>query len=107
MKAPKHPAAFNKVRLPLAVMISLSCAQLALAQSEKVQPLEEILITGSLLENRSDQFSFPVKVMAAEEISAQGTPNLGDVLRNSTFNFGVESVGNILGAEQQTASLQQ
>ena len=49
----------------------------------------------------SFDMSSPIDVMDEVSLAEQGTPNLGEVLRNSTYNYGVESVGNILAANPQ------
>jgi len=69
--------------------------------------IEEVVVTGSLIKRDSFDMSSPVDIMDETKLAEQGTPNLGDVLRNSTYNSGVESVGNILAANPQTAGLQQ
>lgn len=71
------------------------------------QELEEVVVTGSLIKRDSFDMSSPIDVMDEFEIAEQSTPNLGDILRNTTYNFGVESVGNILAANPQTAGNQQ
>lgn len=75
--------------------------------AEQQNIIEEVVVTGSLIKRDSFDLSSPVDVMDETELAEQGTPNLGDVLRNSTYNFGVESVGNILAANPQTAGLQE
>jgi outer membrane receptor protein involved in Fe transport len=70
------------------------------------EEIEEVVVTGSLIKRDSFDMSTPLDVMDEQELAEQGTPNLGDVLRNSTYNFGVESVGNILAANPQTAGFQ-
>lgn len=69
--------------------------------------LEEVVVTGSLIKRDSFDMSSPLDVMDEFEIAEQSTPNLGDILRNTTYNFGVESVGNILAANPQTPGNQQ
>ncbi len=76
----------------------------AFAQSADI---EEVVVTGSLIKRDSFDMSSPLDVMDEFEIAEQSTPNLGDILRNSTYNFGVESVGNILAANPQTPGVQQ
>jgi iron complex outermembrane receptor protein len=63
--------------------------------------IEEIVVTGSLIRRDSFDMSSPIDVMDEVALQEQGTPNLGEVLRNSTYNYGVESVGNILAANPQ------
>ncbi|MDZ7685980.1 MAG: TonB-dependent receptor [Gammaproteobacteria bacterium] len=77
------------------------------AHSEETTQLEEVVVTGSLIKRDSFDMSSPIDVMDEFEIAEQSTPNLGDILRNTTYNFGVESVGNILAANPQTPGNQQ
>jgi outer membrane receptor protein involved in Fe transport len=63
--------------------------------------IEEIVVTGSLIRRDSFDMTSPIDVMDEVTLQEQGTPNLGEVLRNSTYNQGVESVGNILAANPQ------
>ncbi|XOV88958.1 MAG: TonB-dependent receptor plug domain-containing protein [Pseudomonadota bacterium] len=70
------------------------------------QEIEEVVVTGSLIKRDSFDMSTPLDVMDEQELAEQGTPNLGEVLRNSTYNYGVESVGNILAANPQTPGFQ-
>jgi iron complex outermembrane receptor protein len=63
--------------------------------------IEEVIVTGSYIKRDSFDRSSPVEVMNEAKLVEQGTPNLGEVLRNSTYNQGVESVGNILSANPQ------
>jgi len=63
--------------------------------------IEEIVVTGSLIRRDSFDMSSPIDVMDEVSIQEQGSPNLGEILRNSTYNQGVESVGNILAANPQ------
>ncbi len=74
------------------------------AQEEAV---EEIIVTGSLIKKESFDTSSPIEVMNSAEIAEQGTPSIGEIIRNSTFNYGVESVSNILGANPQLGSFTQ
>jgi len=99
----KPQARRHALRTAIAIAIASTLSLPAVAEDE----LEEVVVTGSYIKRDSFDMSSPVDVMDEYEISEQGTPNLGDVLRNSTYNFGVESVGNILGANPQTAGLQQ
>jgi iron complex outermembrane receptor protein len=99
-------ALHNNLRAAIAIaMASTIPLSLPVIAAEEI---EEIVVTGSYIK-RKDSFdmSSPVDVMSETQLAEQGTPNLGDVLRNTTYNFGVESVGNILAANPQTAGLQQ
>ena len=70
------------------------------------EEIEEVVVTGSYIKRDSFDLSSPVEVMNEAKLVEQGTPNLGEVLRNSTYNQGVESVGNILSANAQGAGEQ-
>jgi len=102
----------RRTRLSIAVAavtaFGLSAAgPVATAEEAAEETIEEIVVTGSFIRRDSFDSSTPVDVLDEVELAEQGTPNLGDVLRNTTYNFGVESVGNILAANPQTAGLQQ
>ena len=68
--------------------------------------IEEVVVTGSFIRRDTINVTTPVQVMTEEDLLEQGTPNLGEVLRNSTFNYGVQSVSNILSAQAQSAGTQ-
>jgi iron complex outermembrane receptor protein len=65
------------------------------------QSVEEVIVTGSYIRRDNFETASPIHVMDARTIEQQGTPVLGEILRNSTFNYGVESVTNILAANPQ------
>ncbi|MBL6754552.1 MAG: hypothetical protein ISP89_09750, partial [Pseudomonadales bacterium] len=90
-------------RKMLSAAISLSLLPFAGAISAQERSIEEVEVTGSFLRRDTINVSTPVQVMNEEQLLEQGTPNLGEVLRNSTFNYGVESVSNILSAAAQSA----
>lgn len=93
-------------RKMLSAAISLSLLPFAGAISAQERSIEEVVVTGSFLRRDTINVSTPVQVMNEEQLLEQGTPNLGEVLRNSTFNYGVESVSNILSAAAQSAGTQ-
>ncbi len=66
------------------------------------QALEEITVTGSFIK-RKDSFdtATPVDVVDQIDIARSGTPNVGDIVRNQTFNYGVDAVSNIIGTTGQ------
>jgi iron complex outermembrane receptor protein len=81
-------------------LLVLGGAQTAAAQQEP--EIEEVIVTGSFI-RRQDNFDTvsPVDTITAANIAEQGTPNIGEIIRNTTFNYGVASVTNILGATAQ------
>ena len=68
--------------------------------------IEEVVVTGSFITRDTFNTTTPVQVMDEAQLLEQGTPNLGEVLRNSTFNYGVQSVSNILTAAAGSAGTQ-
>ncbi|MDT8427569.1 MAG: TonB-dependent receptor [Pseudomonadales bacterium] len=81
-------------------MLALGGSQLALAQAEP--EIQEVVVTGSFI-RRQDNFDTvsPVDTIDAQNIAEQGSPNIGEIIRNTTFNYGVASVTNILGSTAQ------
>lgn len=74
----------------------------AAVMAQQDDRIEEVVVTGSLI-GRTDNFDTvsPVDTIDSDSISEQGTPNIGEVIRNTTFNYGVASVTNILAATAQ------
>jgi iron complex outermembrane recepter protein len=64
--------------------------------------IEEIVVTGSYI-RRQDSFDLatPIEVMDQIEIAERGKLSLGEIIRDSTYNYGVATVTNILGAVPQ------
>jgi iron complex outermembrane recepter protein len=64
--------------------------------------IDEVIVTGTFI-RRKDGFdtASPVDVIDAVDISERGTPNIGEIIRNTTYNYGVASVTNILAATGQ------
>jgi iron complex outermembrane receptor protein len=93
----------NRSLLCMAITLSLlPLAGISVAQEQ----IEEVVVTGSFITRDTFNTTNPVQVMTEASLLEQGTPNLGEVLRNSTFNYGVESVSNVLAANGQSAGLQ-
>jgi len=72
------------------------------AYAETSQPIiEEIVVTGSLIRRDSFDSPSPLTVVDQDEISANATPNLGEVLVNQTFNYGTDFQTNTFAARPQ------
>lgn len=72
------------------------------AYAESNQPIiEEIVVTGSLIRRDSFDSPSPLTVVDQDEISANATPNLGEVLVNQTFNYGTDFQTNTYAARPQ------
>lgn len=82
--------------LPLVPVLSVPPAVLA-----QEAPIEEIIVTGSLIRRDSFDSSSPLTVVDQEDISSNATPNLGEVLVNQTFNYGTDFQTNTYAARPQ------
>ncbi|MEX1198238.1 MAG: TonB-dependent receptor [Pseudohongiellaceae bacterium] len=69
--------------------------QVSAQQNDSESSIEEITVTGSFIQ-RTDNFelSSPVDVLNSSNIEERGTPNLGEVIRQQSFNYGVDTVRN-------------
>ncbi|MDZ7668651.1 MAG: TonB-dependent receptor plug domain-containing protein [Gammaproteobacteria bacterium] len=63
--------------------------------------IEEIVVTGSLIRRDSFDSPSPLTVVDQNEISANATPNLGEVLVSQTFNYGTDFQTNTYAARPQ------
>ena len=88
-----HPG-FKKKLLSTAISFSLlPLSGAALAQDDVV---EEVIVTGSFIRRTEGfQSASPLTQLTIEDIAAQGTPNMGDVIHNLTFNQGSSISSNI------------
>ena len=88
------------IQMGLTASIILPAPAMVMAQQES--QIEEVVVTGSLI-RRTDNFDTvsPVDTISADAIADQGTPNIGEIIRNTTFNYGVSSVTNVLAATGQ------
>jgi iron complex outermembrane recepter protein len=86
--------------------VALSLLPFSATLSAQDSQIEEVVVTGSFITRDTVNTTTPIQTMTEQSLIEQGTPNLGEVLRNSTFNYGVESVTNIVAANGQSAGLQ-
>ncbi|MEQ8860280.1 MAG: TonB-dependent receptor [Pseudomonadales bacterium] len=79
------------------------CAALALVPPVAVaaEAIEEVIVTGSYIKRDSFDSSSPLTVIDSEAISANATPNLGEVLVAQTFNYGSDYQTNTYAARGQ------
>ena len=70
----------------LCAAISLSVAQLSQTSLAQEQTVEEVVVTGSFI-RRSEGFTAASQVtqLSAEDLEAEGTMNLGEVIQNLSF----------------------
>lgn len=105
--APKKRPTFQLKLLSSAVAIALlgSAGQsLAQAQSQ-AGDVEEVVVTGSFI-RRSEGITAasPLTQLSAEDLEAQGTVNMGQVVQNLTFNNGTSVTNSIQGTSSTTSS---
>ena len=89
-----HPGFQRKLLCAAISMSLLPIAGTALAQDDSV--VEEVIVTGSFI-RRTEGFrsASPLTQISLEDIAAQGTPNMGDVIHNLSFNQGSSISSNI------------
>ncbi|MCH8863027.1 MAG: TonB-dependent receptor plug domain-containing protein [Proteobacteria bacterium] len=104
---------YRKAGLPgiqrklLYTAISLSLLPLAGTTFAQDAQIEEILVTGSYI-RRSEGFrsASPITQLSVEDIALEGTPNMGDVIHNLSFNQGTTISANAFtGAGNVSTSL--
>ena len=83
----------------LCTAISLSLLPLAggaIAQDDDDAVVEEVIVTGSYI-RRTEGFrsASPLTQITLEDIAAEGTPNMGDIIHSLTFNQGSSISSNI------------
>lgn len=100
----KFSSPFPQKKL-LCAAISISLLQVSgsvLAQSPEV---EEVVVTGSFI-RRTEGFraASPITQITADDLAAEGTPNMGDVVANLSFNQGSSVTQNSLTGASSTAT---
>ena len=75
----------------------------AMAQDEP--EVEEVVVTGSFI-RRSEGFTAasPVTTISSEDLAAEGTVNMGQVVQNMTFNAGSATTNSIQGTSSNTTA---
>ncbi|WP_068812243.1 TonB-dependent receptor domain-containing protein [Pseudohongiella nitratireducens] len=75
----------------------------AMAQDEP--EVEEVVVTGSFI-RRSEGFTAasPVTTISNEDLQAEGTVNMGQVVQNMTFNAGSATTNTIQGTSSNTTA---
>ena len=86
-----------------AAVAASAMPNVALAQENVV---EEVIVTGSYI-RRGDSFdtATPIDVLDREDLEARGQSDFGQILRNQSFNYGVDAAENILGGTPATGSV--
>jgi iron complex outermembrane receptor protein len=93
-RRPGHPGFKRKLLCAAISMSLLPLAGTALAQDDV--EVEEVIVTGSFIRRTEGfQSASPLTQLTLEDIAAQGTPNMGDVIHNLSFNQGSSVSSNI------------
>ncbi len=90
---------------PLAVAVSIGIASLSSTAYSQDAAIEEVVVTGSYI-RQSEGFAnaSPVTSFSAEDIEAEGTINMAQVVQNLTFNNGTGVTNSIQGTTNQIAN---
>lgn len=52
------------------------------------EQMEEVVVTGSLIKRSNFDSPSPLQILDAQDIVAEATPSLGEIINNQTFNYG-------------------
>lgn len=87
---------FQRKLLCAAISASLLPLTGAVLAQDDAPVVEEVIVTGSYI-RRSEGFqsASPLTQLTLEDIAVQGTPNMGDIVHNLSFNQGSSISGNI------------
>ncbi|MDA1370739.1 MAG: TonB-dependent receptor [Proteobacteria bacterium] len=90
----------------LCAAISMSLIPLSgISLAQQDSQVEEVIVTGSYI-RRTEGFraASPITQISADEIAAAGTPNMGDVIHNLSFNQGTTVTANAFTGAQNIAT---
>ena len=78
------------------VAFALTATTLAAAAESADEPaVEEVVVTGSYIKRKeSFDLANPLNIVDAVDIAEQGAANMGDIMKNQTFNYGTVFVTN-------------
>lgn len=83
----------------------LSTAGMGTAIAQQEAEIEEVIVTGSFI-RRSEGFTAasPMTTLSNEDLQAEGTINMGQVVQNMTFNAGSAVTNTIQGTSSNTTA---
>ncbi len=98
----------NQLTAAISIAIATSAGAGSVAAQQNDSPdVEEVVVTGTFI-RRSEGFiaASPVTTLTAEDIEAQGTMNMAQVVQNMTFNNGTGTTNSIQasGASSNSAA---
>src|SRR5690606_8538831 len=104
LQARRHPPLPVKLLNSAITLALLGATAPALAQAPEPE-VEEVLVTGSFI-RRSEEIAAasPVTQLNAEDLEAQGTVNMAQVVQNMTFNNGTAITNSIQGVTSTTSN---
>jgi iron complex outermembrane recepter protein len=91
----------------LCAAISLALLPVAGTTFAQQDTVEEVVVTGSFI-RRTEGFraASPITQISADDIALAGTPNMGDIIHNLSFNQGTSVTANgLVGASNVSTSL--
>jgi len=100
----KFSSPFPQKKL-LCAAISISLLQVSGSVLAQAPAVEEVIVTGSFI-RRTEGFraASPITQITAEDLAAEGTPNMGDVVANLSFNQGSSVTQNSFTGASSTAT---
>lgn len=100
----KFSSPFPQKKL-LCAAISISLLQISGSVLAQEPAVEEVVVTGSFI-RRTEGFraASPITQLTAEDLAAEGTPNMGDVVAGLSFNQGSSITQNSLTGASSTAT---
>lgn len=89
----------------LCAAISVSLLQVTGSVFAQEPEVEEVVVTGSFI-RRTEGFraASPITQLSAEDLAVEGTPNMGDVVHNLSFNQGSSVTQNSLTGASSTST---
>ncbi len=97
---------FTKKTLCVAISAAvLSAAGMPAALAQQEPGIEEVVVTGSFI-RRSEGFTAasPMTTLSNDDLQAEGTINMGQVVQNMTYNAGSAVTNTIQGTSSNTTS---
>lgn len=65
------------------------------------EAMEEVVVTGSYIKRDNFDTATPLNILTAVEFAEQGVANVGDVIKNQTFNYGSDFITNATASTYQ------
>ncbi|NIB38647.1 TonB-dependent receptor [Pseudomaricurvus alkylphenolicus] len=89
-----HTLPFRNRLLPLAIAATCTTMGQFSVADEKLQELEEIIVTGSYIKGAVTDAPSPVSIINRDDLMQQGAPSTVDIVQSMTFSSGTENQTN-------------